>query len=77
MSAVDDRRQRAREAGWDAAGLRDHIEVPNIETAIETATRVKITPEAIAAAYGSTVRPMSLGQRLARALTELGFEVEE
>ena len=75
MSAVDDRRRRALEAYWDQLGTRS-AEVAAQE-AIETATRVKITPEAIAAAYGSTVKPMSLGQRLARTLTELGFEVEE
>lgn len=73
MSAVDDRRQRAREAGWDAADLRDHTEVPNIETAIETATRVKITPEIQAAIYGHETDE----EALAAAFRAAGFEVEE
>jgi hypothetical protein len=82
MSEIESRRQRAREAFSDeishaphwVADLEDEMGAAR-DTAIETATRVQITPEAINAAYGSTVAVLSLGQRLARALTALGFEV--
>lgn len=78
MSALEERRQRAREAFWDAVvdvGAREAA-----EEAIETATRVKITEEAIEAfdieRNGSTDAG-NIRAGLAAALAELGFEVEE
>lgn len=76
VSPLGDRRQRAREAFHDAPAL-DLLGA--LDEAIETATRVQITPEAVAKAYPSAVtdRDRKLcAPLLAEALTELGFEVE-
>lgn len=54
MSEIEDRRQRACEAGYDA--IPEHEQYPPnscIETAVETATRVKITDEIMFAALDS------------------------
>ena len=73
MSALDDRRQTAREAGLD--GISRFISLcPDMEAAIETATRVRITPELLA-----TMDP-AIGNRETRlraAFEAAGFEVEE
>jgi len=78
MTALDDRRQNAREAGWDAivdVGAREALEV-----AIETATRVQITDEIVermrVAVDSWTWREDT--EALARAAFEAaGFEVVE
>lgn len=79
MSEIDDRRQRAFEA------YADHPhEEGGIETAIEVATQVKITDEAIEAAWDA--QPVAareageidlddMRQVIAVALAALGFEV--
>lgn len=79
MSALEERRQRAREAGWDAivdVGAREALDV-----ATETATRVRITRETIEAARVAgdfeLDRLNQIDSALITALTELGFEVEE
>lgn len=78
MSAIEERRQRAREAAYDEFGHLAPMPTEGLSIAIETATRVKITDEAIAEAYPwllpsayELARP-----RLAHALRTLGFEVE-
>jgi hypothetical protein len=87
MSAVDDRRQRAREAFWDN-GNEDPATLPAaVEAAVETATRVQITPEVIRDfgeawhARGESRVPCAPGDRrragLTAALRALGFEVVE
>lgn len=72
--AIEDRRQRAREAYWGADDVRD-----GLAAATETATRVKITDEAIARIpHGSVfIDDMMRRSVLRAALAELGFEVEE
>ena len=80
MSALDDRRQRAREAGWDAivdVGAREAL-----ETAIETATRVRITGEMRVEARAAVgprafMTAEALDALLAAAFQAAGFEVEE
>jgi hypothetical protein len=86
---LTDRRQRAREAFWDAsAGLMSGAG-DGVEAAIEVATRVRITPEIIEAARAgwlaaSTDRaswteepgPRQVG-RLEAAFRAAGFEVEQ
>ncbi|MFA9272613.1 MAG: hypothetical protein ACEQSX_18050 [Baekduiaceae bacterium] len=79
MSEIEDRRQRAREAAHDAW---NNTVSPRqaVELAIETATRVQITPEAIEAfdveRNGSTDAG-NIPAGLAAALAALGFEVEQ
>lgn len=79
MSEIEDRRQRAREAAEDGP-YDDHYTWGDIENAIETATCVRITPEAIEAfdveRNGSTDAG-NIPAGLAAALTALGFEVEQ
>lgn len=79
-----DRRQRAREAYWDdMRGLSMRTE--GIEQAIETATRVRVTPELVAVAYaalGDAAERYFPPERhmrtmIAAALAAAGFEVEE
>ena len=82
MSEIEDRRQRAREAAYDAV-----LRTPGyyetraaIEAAIEAATRVKVTPEAIEAFDVERNGSMDAGDipaGLAAALAALGFEVVE
>lgn len=79
-SAYDARSQRAREAYWDAHGLEDRMMGRDLQAAIETATRVQITPEAIEAFDVERNGSMDAGDisaGLAGALRELGFEVEQ
>jgi transketolase len=78
-SPLDDRRQRAREAGWDAtAGWSQESTAAAIEAAIETATRVQVTPEAVRAFESEAcLDEIDTRRGLTAALTELGFEVED
>lgn len=74
--AIEGRRQRAREAYWYACGAPGSA----LGAAIETATRVKITEEAIEAFDIERNGSESAGNiraGLAAALAELGFEVED
>ncbi|MFA9272612.1 MAG: hypothetical protein ACEQSX_18045 [Baekduiaceae bacterium] len=73
MSEIEDRRQRAREAYWDSGSGR--ISGDQVGDAIETATRVRITPEIVAAVH----RPDLLTDEdaLRAAFTAAGFEVEQ
>ncbi len=79
MSALEERRQRAREAAHDewetSVSPRAAVEV-----AIEAATRVRITREAIEAARVAgdfeLDRLNQIDAALIAALAELGFEVE-
>ncbi len=77
MSEIEDRRQRAREAFYDRMGAGDVIELRAVEAALEVATQVKITDEALAEAYPNLLP--SQAERatncLKNALTALGFEV--
>lgn len=75
-SPLAERRQRALEAADDARGIADYE--PIIDVAIETATRVRITDEAVAQAreVWPSVTPDGMRTIIAAALTELGFEVE-
>lgn len=72
-----DRRQRARETYWDN---RQYAETAALDEAIETATRVNITEDVIAAAV--EVGDLAQGTKnawrtLAAAFRAAGFEVEE
>jgi len=80
VSKFDDRRQRAREAAWDMDANATGNE--RLETAIETATRVRVTSEIITSACAASGlyenmygKPMK--EALAAALRTAGFEVEE
>lgn len=84
-SPLDERRQRAREAGWDATvGWSHESTARAIESAIETATRVKLTPEVIIA-YGKVLgtggarwKVSGTSEKaLIAALEAAGFEVEQ
>lgn len=82
MSEIEDRRQHAREAYYDSAARRRAPEgsAVALEAAIETATQVKITPEAIEAFDVERNGSMDAGDipaGLAAALAALGFEVVE
>lgn len=76
---VVDRRQRAREAYWDARTDGNGMIAPDaVAEAIETATRVKLTPEvaeAFLAAPGDD--PDDIWGPLRAAFRAAGFEVEE
>lgn len=78
MSALDERRQRAREAAYDAP---NGPASGDIEPAIETATRVRITPEIITATLRSVDASPTAAPRYRIAVTAAfraaGFEVEE
>ena len=82
-SEIEDRRQRAREAAYDAVSRApEYYETrAGIEAAIEAATQVKITPEAIEAFDGIARDPFWIGDRarpaFAAFLAALGFEVVE
>jgi hypothetical protein len=79
MSALDARRQAAREAYWDVPG--GHTAYPErwLDVAIETATRVRITPQIILAFTAAA--PESLTDDLTApfraAFEAAGFEVVE
>lgn len=81
---LDDRRQRAREAFYDGTEPGDVVTNRALDGAIETATRVRITPEALASARTGLesridmyVSRKAVTEVLTAALTELGFEVEQ
>jgi hypothetical protein len=89
-AALADRRQRAREAAFDepAWQLASADEVNRIAAAIETATRVQITPGLIAAARQIATEQMHDPQAptdpaerwkviLTAAFRAAGFEVEQ
>lgn len=80
MSELTDRRQRARETGLDlvtAGGFSPGVLTSaGIEAAIETATRVRITPEIMNAAK-PTVPWLTEKDRLTAAFRAAGFEVEQ
>jgi hypothetical protein len=82
-SGIEDRRQRAREAFYDTPGC---VADPDsaLTPAIEVATQVKITDEAIEAAWMAqpvAAREMAemdlddMREVVTAALTALGFEV--
>lgn len=74
---LNDRRQRAREAAYDEFGGVDVLTADALQAAIETATRVRITPE-IAAAANAPAPMHDGGTFRARAvLLAAGFEVIE
>jgi hypothetical protein len=77
--ALDDRRQRAREAYYDRYALGDNIggsaRKAAVSECIEIATRVRITPEIVAAAEASG--DYAYVDMLAAAFRAAGFEVEE
>lgn len=77
MSEIDDRRQRAREAAYDAMAIGDSVEARAIEAAIETATRVKITREMIQILQILANGGASDVQDLRDIFTAAGFEVEQ
>lgn len=72
MSALADRRQRAREAYYDGIGA--------FEAALEVATQVKITGDVVETMYqamGCTMWPNACQELLKMALEAAGFEVVE
>lgn len=73
MSALDDRRQAALEAGEDADPSLVYT-YKSIEVAIETATRVRITPEILGA---TGLPPLAAYAVVHAAFRAAGFEVEE
>ena len=75
MTELDDRRQQAREAFYDT--LQDG-RVDSFNEAIETATRVRITPE-IAEAFLTAPGddPEDIWEPLRVAFRAAGFEVED
>lgn len=76
MSEIDDRRQRAREAYHDMSDVVD--EGAGLESAIEVATQVKITEEAIEEFRKYALIPRAVVENALRhTLTALGFEVIE
>lgn len=81
MSALDDRRQSAVEAGYDVAESMDETNPQVLDAAIETATRVRITPEIEAALLlphaGEVLTRARLIAGLRHAFEAAGFEVEE
>ena len=80
MTELDDRRQRALEAGQDAVGMFDQNPAGDVlEAAIETATRVRITPEIIAACHEPSgyLLPAYIRDILKAAFEAAGFEVED
>jgi hypothetical protein len=83
VNALEERRQRAHEAGWGAAcvHLIDGACELGLDDAIETATRVRITREVVEVARLAgdfdLDRLNQIDAALSAALAELGFEVEE
>lgn len=70
---IHERRRRACEAGW-----ADDVDFEReVIVAVEIATRVRITDEAIRAYWDSIALSSSAPAAIAAALRELGFEVEE
>jgi hypothetical protein len=75
MSALDDRRQQAREAAHDGLDLPEIAVRQAIDDAIETATRVQVTPEIIAAARMAGETSWSMTEIVSAAFRAAGFEV--
>jgi hypothetical protein len=81
--ALDERRQRAREAGLDA--YSDVLAVPlaseralhAIDDAVETATRVQVTHEIVMAFLQAPDNPDDITGPLRAAFRAAGFEVEQ
>ena len=74
MSALDDRRRAALEAWSDSYSAPDTATLDALDAAIDSATRVRITPELLA-----TMDP-AIGNRETRlraAFEAAGFEVVE
>lgn len=67
MTALDDRRQDALETYYDDDN--------DVQSAIETATRVQITPKIIEA-YAHSGAAFNIGDGLKAAFEAAGFEVE-
>ena len=78
VSAVEERRQRAREAFWDASHA-----TPNVGTALDrgitAATRVKVTQEVVRAALVARDdnRWGNMAKAVEAAFRAAGFEVEQ
>jgi hypothetical protein len=77
MSALEDRRQAAREAYHDATDLPEKFSQYGLTDAIETATRVRITPEIIDAATRVARGSWTFGPAVRAAFEAAGFEVEQ
>jgi hypothetical protein len=84
MKEIEDRRQSAREAAYDA--WQAHEDSPTgpltaaIEAAIEVCTQVQLTDEVVYAAAGAVFAPMPAARArhyiaIRAAFTEAGFEV--
>jgi len=82
MTALDDRRQRAREAYYDRYSLGDNIggsaRKSAIRECIETATRVQVTDEVLRTACSiyPLMSPGVAAIMLKAAFKAAGFEVE-
>lgn len=82
MTALEDRRQTAREAYHDAMARIDTVTgMPAVEEAIETATRVRITQEVAETACAAAGMGVGNVERMIpiieAAFVAAGFEVEE
>lgn len=80
MSALDDRRQRAREAFYDGMAIGDVVQTAAAEACIETATRVRVNGDMIDAAQNVGAPFLNEHEArdvLAAAFRAAGFEVEE
>ena len=77
MSALEERRQRAREAFYDAYADGTFVEVRGVEECIETATRVQITDEVLIAAIKARREAPDTEGIIRAAFLAAGFEVEE
>lgn len=83
MSAIEERRQRAREAAYDQMPVeRMASSAWDIERAIEVATRVQISPDLIRAAQNATECDPAecdpcIEAAVRAALEAAGFEVVE
>jgi hypothetical protein len=82
VTPLDDRRQRAREAYRDALSRIETVpSTPAVEEAIETATRVKVTDDIIAAGVHAVAAGPAASPRYRNAIIAAfiaaGFEVED
>lgn len=74
MDAIEERRNSAVDDGWLHSELDGRTEIPNVKLAVERATQVQITDEAVRA----TGLPRVAADAVLRAgLAALGFEVVE
>jgi len=81
LEARSDRWERARDAAYDAPGAAE-AQLPNLDAAIETALRVRIDDEVLAAAVDSFNRDSidtatELSVAVTAAFRAAGFEVEQ